>query len=250
MALEYLREEKCRVVFLATAIMFLISTAGCDRWPRVSDSDARLLSSLVDNPSLPPEAKERARLAMSRYESGRKDPEPILIAAALSRAVGSDQVHLGLTVFDAQQDLRGVVILEESHNPTGAPTALQEDYPFYHHFTLPGMVNFHLIPVSFRDSGQRKDEQRWADYLAKDFDASLKDAIDSGEIVVDPPSSPPSSPSWDTVWVAKCQFWEKTLPRVWVSVPEPNRVDVSVYVYDKAGHKSRPAKLLNYLADK
>jgi hypothetical protein len=30
---------------------------------------------------------------------------------------------------------------------------------------------------------------------------------------------------------------------VWISIPEPNKVDVYVYVYDRAGHKSDPLKL-------
>lgn len=34
------------------------------------------------------------------------------------------------------------------------------------------------------------------------------------------------------------EYWEKKLTPVWISIPEPGKLDVYVYVYDRAGHKS------------
>jgi hypothetical protein len=41
--------------------------------------------------------------------------------------------------------------------------------------------------------------------------------------------------------------WEDTLPPVWISIPEPNSVVVSLYVYDKAGYRSNEVRLLDRL---
>ena len=40
-------------------------------------------------------------------------------------------------------------------------------------------------------------------------------------------------------------YWVETLPEVWLSLPDPNKVEVDIYLYDKAGHKSNSVKLID-----
>lgn len=68
-----------------------------------------------------------------------------------------------------------------------------------------------------RDADQRKDAQRWDEYVkGEGIDVSNLQATD---------------------------LWRETFAPVWISIPEANRVDVYVYLYDKAGRKSEPFRL-------
>jgi len=76
-----------------------------------------------------------------------------------------------------------------------------------------------IVPVDIRDADQQADKERWHSYM-------------KGEgIDVNIPMSR--------------EYWEETLPSVLVSVPKPNTIEVNVYLYDRAGHKSEPVKLLS-----
>ena len=231
-----LRQQGSFVALLAGFILLCLSPTGCGKHPSGQgrkDPEMRALEMIAQYPWMPPDGKELAQLAISKYQHGIIDPEPILICATLGKPIGIDRVDLDFAVLDEDEDLSGFVVREESQCPGGDVTASEEDYPVYVHFRSPGIADVHMVPVQIRESRQRKDENRWLAYLNTDFDALARERIRSGIM---------SRKS-----LSSGQFWQETLPPVWISIPEPNSVTVWVYVYDKAGHKSQPVRLLNLI---
>jgi len=37
------------------------------------------------------------------------------------------------------------------------------------------------------------------------------------------------------------------VPPIWISIPEPNHVDVHIYIYDQQGHKSETIRVANFI---
>jgi hypothetical protein len=179
------------------------------------------------------DAKERVEEAMAKYCNKILDPEPILIVATLGKYTGIDRVYLHLLVFDECEDLAGFVVREERHGPSGAPFVFEERYPVLTHLQPPGVADVLSIPVHIRDEHQRKDEERWVDYCDMPLPAHAGESIRSEKV---PRGSPVSGARW-----------EDTLPPVWISIPEPNNMVVSLYVYDKGGYRSNQVRLLNRL---
>ncbi len=138
-----------------------------------------------------------------------------------------------LWVFDEDKDLSGFLVREESHGANGTTTVLEERYPAFVHL-IPTWIatayERYSVPIRIRDAHQRKDEGQWTDYLSINFGKLVKEKL--------PDKSLPDF--WYNFW----RLWEDTVPVAWVSLPEPNQVDVSFCVYDKAGHKSNTVKLL------
>jgi hypothetical protein len=125
--------------------------------------------------------------------------------------------YLLLDALDEDKDVVGFGIREEYTDVNGLKTVLTEEYPAFAHQMGSEVLPLRLCPVQIRDAGQRKNEQRWGEYVKGE-------GIDV--------SNPRAT-----------ELWRETFAPVWVSNPEPNKVDVYVYVYDKAGHKSDPLKL-------
>ena len=161
--------------------------------------------------------EQRYELAISKWKNRTVDREPILIDAGLGKSIVLP-VLVGLITFDEDMDVFGIGINEECADVNGIKTTLTEEYPAFVHRMKPEMLDLRLFPVQIRDAGQRKNTQRWDEYVKGE-------GIDVND-----------------VRVLIC--WRETLPPVWVSIPEPNTVDVYVYIYDQAGHKSNPIKLL------
>jgi hypothetical protein len=165
-----------------------------------------------------PGVQQRAKLALSKWRNQTVDPEPILFWAVLGQPVEHPAV-LWLSFFDEDMDVIGFGIEEHYVDANGIRQLLLEEYPVFayrHLFVVdaPG-----LVPVDIREAGQQADIERWRSYI-------------KGEgIDVNIPMSR--------------EYWKETLPSVLVSVPEPNTVDVNVYLYDRAGHKSGQVKLLS-----
>ena len=73
-----------------------------------------------------------------------------------------------------------------------------------------------FIPVSLRTEAQIKNVAEWEKYVVDDninFDALSKTPL------------------------------HETLPTIWLSIPEPNVLDVSLSLYDRAGNESEPISL-------
>jgi hypothetical protein len=170
--------------------------------------------------------QHRAELALSKWQNGRLDSEPILLCATLSKTVGRETKNLSFFTFDEDMDIVGFGILEEYTDANGLRTALTEEYDTTGKGPYPPdepVQGFGFI-VQIRDAGQRKDVQRWNEYLkAKSGDVNAaRDLTPAGK----------TSP---------------VMPPIWISIPESNRVDVYVYVYDRQGHKSDRIRVRNLI---
>ena len=157
-----------------------------------------------------------AQIAISKYENKIIDTNPVLIYALLTRPIESDY-DIDLLIYHEGEDLLGIGINETYIDSNGLETELIEEYPVFL-FLSPkkGAIPW-MIPTKIRDSDQIKSEQRWKEYT---FGEGIE---------------------MDKIWDA--EYWTSSLPEVWISIPEPNKVEVEVYLYDKAGNKSKPVKV-------
>ena len=73
--------------------------------------------------------------------------------------------------------------------------------------------------MKIRTANERKDEKLWQEYVSEDPLENIEEYVP----------------------------WEERVPPIYISIPEPDKVDVWIWIYDKAGHKSEPVKLLNYI---
>jgi len=221
------------VIVGAVVLMVLcFCAAGCDEDP-TRDIEIRALQSLCQHPALPSDVRERARTALAKYQDQVQDRQPILIVARLITLQEMKKYDFALWVFDEDRDLAGFVVREEVHGLDGTTTTLEERYPIFAHL-VPTWIDYvyhdYSVPIRIRSTHQRKDEKQWADYAGMDFGKVVRDRLPDQSV--------------DGFWSGFWTLWEETLPAVWMSLPEPNRVDVSFYVYDKAGNKSNIVKPL------
>ncbi|MHC4456923.1 MAG: hypothetical protein ACYS0I_07490 [Planctomycetota bacterium] len=222
----------CMALFMT---FLLLAVSGCRKESSESENHdpvVWVLRDIIKTPDIPVQVRNRAELAISQWQNDVVDCKPILVNAVLGKPQGFDKVLLALIIFDEDRDTVGFVIKEEYVDSNGVKTTLEEDYPAYVHCLPFAVVDAHWVAIQIRDKHQQKDEQRWQKYVKSDFNELVKEYIQSDKFSVD--SFYPG------------EFWEDTLPPVLVSVPEPNEVDVWVYVYDKAGNKSEDVKLLDF----
>lgn len=179
--------------------------------------DVRFLSNMVtdDNPQI----EERRQQALKNITNDVVDPCPVLVFAILTRPVGATRIHIGLLAVDEDRDLLGIGLREVIHEDGREIVLLEEKYPAFAHLQWRTSHNLDLIrvPVRWREDGQKKDSQAWDDYVQRDMPA---------------------------IPLSRWEYYRDTLPIVWLSPPQDNRVDVQVYVYDRAGHESEPVSLI------
>jgi hypothetical protein len=168
--------------------------------------------------------EKRVELALSKWQNGRLDREPILLWADLGKPIGMENKNLTFFTFDENKDIVGFAIVEEYVDANGLRTTLTEEYETTGNGPYPAdeAVQAFAFPVQIRDAGQRKDKQQWNEYL----EAKSRDVKAGRE-------SPPVGKTWHV------------MPPIWISIPEPNRVEVYVYVYDREGHKSEKIGVRN-----
>jgi len=91
---------------------------------------------------------------------------------------------------------------------------------FASYYTSPPYVAL-VYSVRIRTADQRKDESAWKDYMISVLDELIRWSIQKQRTNVrDAIAKAPPKP---------------TMPRIWVSIPEPNQVRVSMSAYDRAG---------------
>jgi len=159
-------------------------------------------------------AEQRVQLALSKWQNGVLDREPILLAAILTKAQGASLPEIALFAFDEDKDLLGIGVMRYKDG-----TELSEEYPVYVHARPHRIVDSCIIPVYVRDKGQQKDEARWEEYVRGD---------------------------WIDEWSLRHtggRYYLDTMAPVYVSLPDPNKVDVLIYLYDRGGNKSPPVEL-------
>ena len=214
-----LSKTNALVFSLIVSVFSMTTVSGCKKdssQSEGSDPVVNVLNRVVNNHILPIHVKNRAESAISKWKNRIVDSKPILICAGLEKPYGIDKKILALIIFDEDRDIVGFIITEKYLEPDGEKTELQEDYPAYVHDENIAAVDAYWFKVQIRDKKQQKDEKLWKEYEDTNLEELTKENVR-----------------------------EDTLPPIWISIPEPNKVDVWVSVYDKAGHKSEPVKLLN-----
>jgi hypothetical protein len=214
--------------------------SGCKRNPTNRDTNMVVLERLSQNSAVSQDVRDRTQKAIANYTNSTIEPEPLLLyASPLIELSGSKRNELRITVIDEDNDLIGFGLKEESREADSAINILEEEYPLFVHYQGLATVNHYSIPFFTRTNEQRKDEEVWSDYLAMDFDAKMKQI-----------KLPNKTGDWLSDMIEYYEevykLWEKTLPPVWISIPDPNTLNVWIYVYDKAGHKSNSLRLVRY----
>jgi hypothetical protein len=238
-------KHKCIYIFLFVyAIPFLL-LIGCEKKPKLFDVNMDVLERWSRTP-LPDDDKERLSSAINKYNNKIVDPVPILIRATLDKLSEPEEFLLGLVILDEDKDLLGFVIREESKYPNGTVTTLEEKYPVFAHY--PGFIvaNQYGFYISARKGEQRMDEKAWDDYLKMDFVAQVNHLIPPSSSVdsnsVDWMSDDIDTKTYDKVY----KLWRSSLPTIFISIPNSDNLNVSIYVYDRAGNKSNTVELEIY----
>jgi hypothetical protein len=172
---------------------------------------------------------KRAKVALAKLKNGVPDPEPILISSVIGRPEGMGPL-LNVVCFDEERDLRGLRVKEQYVDPNGKTTTLEEDYPVFVNALRPFILECVAYPIHIRDKGQRKDKCLWLEYANWNLDGLIRLYVDERQDNGKEPS-PREVPKVET-------------PPIYISVPDPNRVQVLMSAYDRAGHESESIQLL------
>jgi hypothetical protein len=219
------------IVTIAYLVSSIFLAAGCER----RDSDARVTQEgssdsvgqfLMRSVQQAPDGsvwKKYAALALEKWQNGVLDPEPILLGAQLSKSSKDQRPYLAVLTYDEDEDLAGIGVEEQRSDANDLTTeAVVEEYPIVAHLNQPDVTRFLRVPVHIRDSGQRKDPNAWDQYVAHPLDYRTG--------------------------TERIERWRQDLPPIWISAPKPHTVNVRIYIYDRAGHRSDAVEVLDRLA--
>jgi hypothetical protein len=196
-------------------------------FPRAVDLDK-----IIQDKSTPPAVRRRAEdvraKLRARLAKGFATPEPLLVRVTLHLAVGGGFV-LDPIGLDEDEDRVGLRIKEEYVDPNNRTWSIVEDYPVYADSPGSPFLEGRMIDVGIRENGQRKDAGQWEAYLIESIDWMVYRYV-RGHKGTYP--------------------HQLNRPPVWISAPEPNKVRVSVSLYDRQGHESEYVEVENLLAEK
>ncbi len=218
---------------MSGAVLMVITVAGCktedDREEEVVYELA--VTALTDfAESKFPGCQRRSRAALSKLKNDVLDAEPILIRALIGLGgPNANEPVFGLTCFDEDKDIRGFRIKEHYVDPNGAATTLEEDYPVFVGSLTRFIVENLVYPIQIRGKHQRKDKYLWLEYVNWNLEGLIHEYVDK---------RPRDHKDASVQGVP-----EKQMPPIYISIPDPNRVQVLVSVYDRAGHESESVKL-------
>ena len=220
-------KKKTVTCVVSAVILTSIMIPGCEHQSdqdNHGDTVREELMRIRNSPAVKPDGSERrVEKALSLWQNRTTDEQPVLIGAGLSTSRESGEIRLGLTFLDEGMDVLGVGVQEEYAPENGLEISLVEEYPALIHRPQDGALSFRLIAVRIRDAGQRKDSEQWLEYCR------------GQTIEVSKTKSP--------------NYYRETLPPIWVSLPDPNRRNVCVFVYDRAGNKSDSISLTSSLGE-
>jgi len=188
--------------------------------------------------NFPIDVQSRVNLAIDQWKNGVLNSKPILINAILIKAKGYDQVDLLLAVFDEDEDIFGFIVKEIYSKSDGKQEKMEETYPYNVHYSSSGVADMYLVSVKIRTAQQKKDQQLWKEYIDRDVDY---EELTRRHIYNNENFSKESRKAFSL------EFDDMLPPPVWISIPESNKVEVLVWVYDKTGNKSEPVKLLDFI---
>lgn len=208
--------KKVRLVLFYFCLINLILYFGCtkDNNENYSEKAPFLygLERASQNLNFPQESRQRATAAIELWENGSLDSEPFVIVTYLFNAVGEpDIVRLSVMIYDEDKDFLGVQILEKRN--ADKEFVLREEYPVFYHDVIPYPVEMCSFEVELRKNNFTKNEKAWNNYL----NAHLEEE----------------------------HYKQLNNPSIYISMPEPNVLDVFVSAYDKAGNYSEPVKVIN-----
>lgn len=197
-------------IFLSSMTRF---TFGCSK---EKEKDIRRIvaenscKEIVDNPRVPERTKKLARKALEGWGNKVLDPQPILIHAGYGQKPNEDYSVLFLTMSDEEFDIAGFGIREFHKQLNANVIVVEEEYPI---FPEPKIGHGQLVRFKERKiHSQRKNNKAWNDYLNSGVDRLMI-------------------------------YRRREYPTVWISLPEPPRVKVEIWIYDFAGNKSEPVPL-------
>ena len=230
------------VYVLFVYIIISLWLTGCKKTPMLGDHNMAQFERWSRRPWAA-DAKERLQYAIDTYKNKTMDRTPILVRAVLGKPVGSEEIEIYLFVLDEDKDLLGLTVNEVSQDPNGTPVALEEDYPIFAHCpTAVVAVNVYGFSISARNDEQRKNERLWADHVGN-FDALVKKQIGP-----EPPE--PSSESsvdlfreYNNYTARRFELWKSSVPPIYISIPDSDKINVKIHVYDKADNISNTVEL-------
>lgn len=224
-------------VVIRSFLLVLVVMSGCRKdSPKVDDIDTVVFAlTSMKKGDLSHEIEHRADLALSLWGNRALDPVPILVSAILAKPEGYDEIDLLLGIFDEDDDVIGIGVKEGYVHPDVVHKVLEETYPVFAHCPSSNIADMYIVPTSIRTAEQQKDLQLWQKYVSADYNDLVCEYISATDLTSEHPLD--ILPS----------VYRALLPPVWISIPEPNKVDVWVYVYDKAGNKSEAVRLLNFI---
>jgi len=221
------------IFFVITVIVAIaMHIAGCRKKSGLDeDPVVYAIRKSVKSPRFPQIVRDRADLAVSKWRNGVLDEKPILINACLNRYEPNPiPESMALTVYSEQKKkIIGFGIKEEHIKENGQRDIIEEKYPAFIHRPLDEIANVWAVQIDIRTSDERKDEEIWEKF------------IESNEIADEYKKYDELVNSRKLRAILPVSF-----PIVWVSIPEPNEVNVLIWVYDKDGNESEPVELLDF----
>ncbi|MCP4263622.1 MAG: hypothetical protein GY774_39860 [Planctomycetes bacterium] len=216
------------LVHIMLLVSLLIPTiSGCDDKNADSNHELDFLKGLVNNPKVDINLKQRAQLTILKLENGVMDSEPFLIAAMITTVGVEDGeiISLSLIIYDEDADYIGFEVEEEHVDSNNVVvTRLIERYPVFTYLPYSSELLFRFTPILVRDENQRKPEEQWLKYINTPLHEQKEDYKKR------------TNKNWT---------WLKTLPPVWLSIPDPGKLNIYVRVYDRAGHLSERVPLVD-----
>lgn len=199
-------------ILLVSMFVFL---SGCDKSSPPDEDEVahrvsvRVCAKIMTNPTAPEYAKSYAKEVVLKRENGIVDPEPILIRVGLD-LLKKEGPGLIIAASDEDGDLLGIVVREWRGKSGDNPLLIEEKYPIFGN-RVDKAAYYRFFPVVIRKVDERKNEEEWKAYLAKG--------------------------PWDA----------EHIPDLYISVPDPGKVDIEISVYDRQGHKSSPVEIENWM---
>lgn len=201
--------------------VLLLGACGCRRAPDGAGSDTVVEELNRIRPvAVRYGCEDRIEKVLAMRTDNVTDSQPVLLIGVVSEDPGLMPTTVWLCLYDEEVDILGLGIQERYVGADGESAMLVEEYPVFMHRPASGSYDYRGLPLHIRDAGQRKDMALWDRYVAGE-------GIETGRAK------------------SRAEYYRETLPPIWMSIPDPNTVDVHLYLYDRAGNKSelvRPAR--------
>ena len=213
--------KKIRVNNICVGIVAMFLVIGCKKPPlniREVSSVEDVIRRVVINPNMPSSAKDRANYVLSLYNNGIIDNKPVLIVCGISQIVGSEDPVIELIFYDENDDVVGFGIKEIIEDDTTDDT-MQNEYPVFYHNKFSSNIhirNFDVKLLTKENSKTLSDVKgEWDNFTKLNLDLSTYEPV--------------------------------PIPTIYVGDLQKYGHEALAWIYDKAGNKSDPVRLINNL---